>query len=90
MVKDSAWELALFMIADQQLSVTLSSSIRETIKCHNFFTTCNHEWIFLFEIHFFSYELWGTEVLGTADCWDVTARTGVSEETSASLFREKE
>jgi len=28
--------------------------------------------------------------MGTADYWGVTTRTGLSEETSASLCREKE
>ena len=51
MVKDSGWELELFIIVDQQLSLTLSSSIRETIKRHNILYLQSRT-IFLFEIHF--------------------------------------
>lgn len=54
MVKDYAWELKLFLTADQKLPVTLSAWNREKIKSHKFlnFSTYNHERVFPLTINF--------------------------------------
>ena len=86
MAQDSAWELELFITADQLLSVTFPSSTRETVKCHKFLS-------FLPAItneFFCSKPIFSHTKFGVRIAWYVTPRTGVSEEISPSIFREEE
>jgi hypothetical protein len=53
MVKDSAWGLELLIIADSSaaLCYIIFVNLRKN-QMSQFFSTCNHKWVFLFEIHF--------------------------------------